>query len=372
MSFAGVLLLVLVALTVVFVAYRVISARQAERYVKAASAERDRLVRWAGECSPAQLDKDLLKLPVKRGRLTPRARLYIRNRLWPDLGRRIASQAVKQWCKTAPRKSGEVFAVHAYMDDFGLSEVIADAEVYYKLPRGLRDWMNTLNSASHLSTDIRAAFAGHIQQAGAECAIEKVGDVDRPVKADIYALKSNHTSIHDKTPPPPLPGSVSLKDQWSAYRRWLEQNAPDNAASLNPGATDEQLERLERETETSLTEAFREFYSLHDGQPWESGWVFPDGQWMPVEQVLQAWRQSKQALGSDWQSGWIPFVFDGGASYLVSDQNRGGELICLWFEGDSPEVVATGIAAWLTELNACIGRDCIRYEPDAEKPVMLD
>ncbi len=72
------------------------------------------------------------------------------------------------------------------MDDFSFSEVIADAQAYEALPPVARRWMNRLESDVHLRGDMRKSFGEQMAAAGAGCRLQKLGEVDQPVAADVY------------------------------------------------------------------------------------------------------------------------------------------------------------------------------------------
>ena len=203
-----------------FVAYRVASARQAEAYVRAATAARRQLIALAAGRTPAEVDAALPRLPLGRGLLTPRARRQVRRQLWPKLAQLLSREAVKRWRASAG-------------DDKG-----------------------------------RAVFA------------------------------------------------------------------------------------------------------LHNGQPWETGWVFPEGQWMPLDQVLEAYRQCLEDAGPLWERGWMPIIFDGGSSYVAHDQSGSGELRIVWFEDDEAEPLACGIAAWLAQLNRQAEQGDLRFDPERGQPIL--
>ena len=359
-----------------FVAYRVVSARQAEAYVRAATAARRQLIALAAGRTPAEVDAALPRLPLGRGLLTPRARRQVRRQLWPKLAQLLSREAVKRWRGSAGDDKGRmIFAVHPFMDDFGFSEVIADAQAYEALPPAVRRWMNRLDSDTHLRTDMRKDFSEQLATAGAGCAVQKLGEVDQPVAADIYGVRADEGGSGES-----LPASTSeaphpcrpLEQEWKDYRRWLDQNAPEQARQLSSGATARQLTQLERDTGVTLSQEFKAFYALHNGQPWETGWVFPEGQWMPLDQVLEAYRQCLEDAGPLWERGWMPIIFDGGSSYVAHDQSGSGELRIVWFEDDEAEPLACGIAAWLAQLNRQAEQGDLRFDPERGQPTVVE
>ncbi len=157
---------------------------------------------------------------------------------------------------------------------------------------------------------------------------------------------------------------------WTRYERWLAANAPDILSSLNPSASDAALNSLEQAIGAPLPQAYRELYRLHDGQPWNGLWVFPEGQWMPIEQALEDYQRLTAGPDSDdfWPRGWVPMIYDGGSGYIaiVCPNAPGGEngaLYDLWFEGGERSQVADGIEVWLQHLLAKLDRGTIIFDP---------
>lgn len=343
------------------VAYWVVSARQEEACVRAVA--RGQLLKLVAGRTPAEVDEALPRLSLGRWPLTPRARRHVRLRLRPRLAQVLSREAVKRWRGSAGHAKGRmVVAVHPFMDDFGLSEVMADAQAYDALPAAVRRWMNRLERDAHLHIDMRKSFAEQMAAAGADCRLQKLGEVDQPVAADIYGVPADEEGLGESMPASE-PSPRSLQQEWADYRRWLDRNAPEQAASLAIGATAQQLADLERRTGVAVSEEFKAFYAIHDGQPWEAGWVFPEGQWMPLEQVLEAYGQCLRDAGPQWERGWIPIIFDGGSSYACQAQ-PGGELWVVWFEEAEPEFLASGIAEWLAQLNQGARQGTLRLDPE--------
>ncbi len=69
---------------------------------------------------------------------------------------------------------------------------------------------------------------------------------------------------------------------------WYLEHVPAIHATLRPGASDTELDTLERHTGLTLPEAFRTLYRWHDGQDWRKGGMFGLS-FMSLEQITASW-----------------------------------------------------------------------------------
>ena len=156
---------------------------------------------------------------------------------------------------------------------------------------------------------------------------------------------------------------ASVTEYWNQYEHWLELCASEVLLSLNPGLSDERLNEFGHEINMSLPSDYLEFYRLHDGQPWDSPWVFPEGQWLPLKQVYSVY--TDMLSGGDWNSNLLPIIYDGGSGYIVFCCRNDGDyklsaLYDVWFEENSIKEVSPSIENWLrllvenTKLNKVI------------------
>lgn len=128
--------------------------------------------------------------------------------------------------------------------------------------------------------------------------------------------------------------------QLAALQAWLKKHLPSVAANLNPGASDAQLDRLEKVIGQPLPEDFRVLYRWRNGQsqhvntgPWY-GLNF-----LSVDEVIDNWKVHADIIDHEgnndpnfnesampgvvkpvnWNKGWIPFADDSGGSFLGID-----------------------------------------------------
>ncbi len=343
----------------------VISSRQVDHYLSYAAKQYKLLLSLTSTKSPIELDQAFFDIGRHSWLLTPRARRLIKQQLWSDLGQQWSKVAVKQWRDKSidNQRAKSAFAIHNYIDNFGLSEVLADAGVYEKLPKGLRQWLASLDGQSHLNNNLRAVFFEHLSTPE-NTLFEKAGEVSAPFSADIYVLAvgegDNQTSSSQQNLTP-----SQLREQWLQYHNWLSRKASGAYESLNPGIDQHRLDQYAHKMGIQQFPAsFITLYQWHNGQAWDAVWCFPEGQWMPIEQVFDVYTELRKTMSDQWSSDWIPFLFDGGSSYFVI--NAEGRILNIYFEESSTDVVATSLEEWLTTLNNKAQNGMIMYDESAQ------
>ena len=124
--------------------------------------------------------------------------------------------------------------------------------------------------------------------------------------------------------------------------RWLAGRRPDYYAGLRPGVGDAELDAFERRFSLRLPPAFRELYRWRDGQDTTNAESFCDNRmFMPLADVAETKELLDGMIDSDfddpryWRRGWVPFLHNGGGSYLCLDmaaEDGGipGQLIAFW------------------------------------------
>lgn len=113
---------------------------------------------------------------------------------------------------------------------------------------------------------------------------------------------------------------------WSKYETWLKKNYPDGFKSLNKGATEEELVKLEYILQIKLPESYRNCLKLHNGQSQEYGGILDTNEFLSIERIIDEWKLMKGLLDdgefpSDsiwWSIKWVPITSDGN-----------GNLICI-------------------------------------------
>jgi cell wall assembly regulator SMI1 len=144
--------------------------------------------------------------------------------------------------------------------------------------------------------------------------------------------------------------------------RWLATNRPDYYALLQPGATDADLDAVETQFAVKLPAAFRELYRWRDGQ--DSMSFAPlqmNRSFMRLEDVARDKDMLDGMIGFDfddpkyWRRGWVPFLHNGGGSYLcldlvAEDGGHPGQLVGFWKQDEDRPVEFPSVEAWLADL----------------------
>jgi cell wall assembly regulator SMI1 len=157
---------------------------------------------------------------------------------------------------------------------------------------------------------------------------------------------------------------TDIDDVIARLDRWLATNRPDYYASLQPPATELQLDRFEAKFSLHLPRAFRRLYRWRDGQDPMS---FEAMQFNRMFSGLDAISETKELLDgmigfdfdapTDWRRGWVPFLHNGGGSHLCLDLEAvdggvPGQLIGFWKADSDRPIEFASIDAWLEDLVA--------------------
>jgi cell wall assembly regulator SMI1 len=144
--------------------------------------------------------------------------------------------------------------------------------------------------------------------------------------------------------------------------RWLAENRPEYHAALRPGAIPGVLTRLEERFEMRLPSAFKLLYEWHDGQEESCFDSFERNRmFMPVADIASTKEMLDEMIGTDfddpewWQTGWIPFLANGGGDYLCveahkKDSERYGQIIAFWHADADRKWVFASLDDWLQRL----------------------
>jgi cell wall assembly regulator SMI1 len=57
-----------------------------------------------------------------------------------------------------------------------------------------------------------------------------------------------------------------MRDLWDRLERWITENVPEWLEQLNPGASEEEIAKAERELGVRFPEDFRESLKIHNGE----------------------------------------------------------------------------------------------------------
>lgn len=166
---------------------------------------------------------------------------------------------------------------------------------------------------------------------------------------------------------------MSVRESWKRIADWHDGNARRGRFPLAPGASERQLDALERAIGSRLPEDVRESYRLHNG----TGWLLFYGEVMPVEGVEAMWRRYSEwqrengyGLGESWRPEeltgpikpvwWnplrIPVTDNGGGDPVMIDLDPAeggthGQVIKFNHEVGPVNVLARSWAEWLSTIS---------------------
>lgn len=191
---------------------------------------------------------------------------------------------------------------------------------------------------------------------------------------------------------PPLAETLAQIDHWYA------EHVPTIHATLRAGATESELDALEKHIGFTLPQDFRELYKWHDGQNWENGYVF-GLEFIPLARVKtewDVWKSLESEFGDDEvnkhfsrptgaitekyiNAGWLAFLVDGGGNSIgvdLSPDARGkeGQIINFGRDEKHKYVLADSVAQFLREYWKRLeeGRYTILQNDDYYQIVLVD
>ena len=160
-----------------------------------------------------------------------------------------------------------------------------------------------------------------------------------------------------------------IEATWKRIEAWLAANAPPVLASLQAGASAEEIGQLERVLGVTLPDDVKASYRIHDGQGEGSAGLTEEGDLLPLAQIARAWSSWQQlaVAGSFdmaesqpsgpiktqwWNLRWIPFTHDGSGNHLCLDLDPApggtpGQVITMWHDDARRKIVAASFSLWL-------------------------
>lgn len=132
---------------------------------------------------------------------------------------------------------------------------------------------------------------------------------------------------------------------WQRIESWMQENAPSALNTLQPGASDTQIQTLEKLFSKELPEDVKLSYKIHNGQLPNSYGLIDGSEFLSLERIQEEWQIWQELLDSDtfaglwsypqpgvrqdwWNPLWIPLTYDGGSNHycLDLDPGKGGNL----------------------------------------------
>lgn len=156
---------------------------------------------------------------------------------------------------------------------------------------------------------------------------------------------------------------MTLQETLAAIDDWIAAHRPDYHAELQSPASDASLDALRGCVDQDLPEDFLSLYRWHDGQDPQSLTSLTGNQmFMSSYDVVDVKDMLDGMIGYDfedpetWRRGWVPFLSNGGGSYLCIDlearSGAVGQMIEFWKGEAGRPVVYGSVRAWADALLA--------------------
>jgi len=168
---------------------------------------------------------------------------------------------------------------------------------------------------------------------------------------------------------------MSVETIWNGFKNWIADNAPGLEKVLNPGATNEQLDELEKIVGKELPSDFRAIYKVHNGQDAGEDGLLVGEEILAIDRIADEWIIWKELLDADtfcdengsfvsapdegvkndwWNPGWIPVTYDGAGNHYCVDLDPDesgtyGQIIRMWHDSDEREIVAESMKDWMQQ-----------------------
>src|SRR5262249_14844943 len=142
---------------------------------------------------------------------------------------------------------------------------------------------------------------------------------------------------------------------------WLAAQRPQDFASLQPGVTDAQLDAFLTRFSFKLPTAFPALYRRRNGQPHDCFEHPPgDREFCSPGGFAESKAMLDSMIGHDfeegwWRRGWVPFLHNGGGSYLCVDitaEEGGtpGQLVAFWKADADRPIEYASLEEWIERL----------------------
>jgi cell wall assembly regulator SMI1 len=147
---------------------------------------------------------------------------------------------------------------------------------------------------------------------------------------------------------------------------WLSKNRPAYYAGLLPGLSDMEWDAFVVQLGVRPPDAFRAFYQWRSGNT--NGCFHKNRDWMTAEDVADTKQMLDDMIENDfepgyWNRDWIPFLHNGGGSYLcvdvtgATDDGVPGQLVAFWKADEDRPICAQSLEGWLADFVNSLERD---------------
>jgi len=180
-----------------------------------------------------------------------------------------------------------------------------------------------------------------------------------------------------------------MEATWKIIEDWLAAKAPQLTKALNPGASQEALDKLEAMIGTKLPADFTAFYKVHNGQDRDQDWLLDGEELLSIERIMEEWEvwndllptfkdddgkpyTSKPEAGikNDWFNPlWIPVTYNGGGDHICIDLDpapggKVGQMIRLWHDDADRHIEAASFTEWISDFTTGLQKGEYVYSKD--------
>lgn len=177
-----------------------------------------------------------------------------------------------------------------------------------------------------------------------------------------------------------------MKDLWDRFEKWIHENAKPLKDGLNPGASDDDIKKLEALIGDELPQDFKASLKIHNGQKRNAGGIIELEELLSTDRIIEEWTVWKDLLDSGtfensqsqpasgvkddwWNAKWIPITYDGSGNHYCIDldpenEENSGQIIRMWHDSAERELFADSFGDFLNKYVECLEGGTYLYSED--------
>lgn len=185
---------------------------------------------------------------------------------------------------------------------------------------------------------------------------------------------------------------------WTRITSWIKTHAPQLLELLQDGASEEQINELEKALSIQLPDDVKALYRLCNGQSSFDYGLLNGNEFLSLERIRDEWTVWKDLLDAGdlitdddiesdridteirqvwWHPKWIPFTYNGGGDHDCLDlapakEGVQGQIISMWHDDEERKLLAPGIREWLQQYAEQLESGQIIFSEDYNGIVSID
>jgi cell wall assembly regulator SMI1 len=185
-----------------------------------------------------------------------------------------------------------------------------------------------------------------------------------------------------------------MQELWKRLENWLQANAPQLLADLNPPAPAAELQQLSALIGAELPADFLAFYRIHDGQKSNAGGLLNAEELLSVARMIDEWTIWNDLLkGGDfdgatsepgpgvradwWNPRWLPLTYDGAGNHCCLDLapaegGQPGQVIRMWHDDSERALLAGSFTEWVEQYVAGLESGAYIFSEDYDGIISRD